>query len=134
MRKIVSAADFKEFVEGESYSGKFVRPVHRETDHPTDPSKKRGDLMGYLFEDYKGEETIIGASHSITKALTAENEGVGNFYQITFVEKVNIDGGRAFNKYDVQAYDNEDEYRQKNVPASTQAESEPKSERKTSRK
>lgn len=117
MRKIVSAADFKEFGQGESYSGKFVRPVLRDADHPTDSDKKKGDLMGYLFEDYKGEETIIGASHSITKALTAESEGVGNFYQITFIEKVQLEKGKSFNRYDVQAYDNEQEFRTANDPA-----------------
>lgn len=110
MRKIVSAAEYKEFGQGETYSGKFIRPVLREQDHETDTSKKRGDLMGFLFEDFKGEETIIGASHSIQKALTAEGEGVGNYYRITFVEKVQLEKGKSFNRYDVQAYDSKEEY------------------------
>lgn len=73
--------------------------------------------MGFLFEDWKGEETIIGASHSIQKALTAEGEGVGNYYQVTFIDKVQLDKGKSFNRYDVQAYENEQEYRLKNDPS-----------------
>lgn len=109
MKQIISAADFKKFEVGESYSGKFLKPVLREKDG-NEPNQKAGDIIGFLFEDINGDETIIPAAERIIKALTAEGQGIGNFYKITFEGKIQMKNGKFFNRYDVQQYDDEKEF------------------------
>lgn len=109
MRSIITGAAFLELAAGESFSGKFLRPVLREKDSP-DGSQKAGSIMGYEFADVHGDIHIVGASHQIEKALTAEGEGIGNFYKITFMGKEETSNGKPFNRYKVDAYNDEKEF------------------------
>lgn len=114
MRTVVSGASFIEFKEvGQSFSGKFLRPLLREKDGKGINGEviPAGTVMGYIFENVDGEEQIVGASHQIEKALTAEGEGVGNYYKVTFGGKGQTADKKPFNKFHVEAYDNEAEFK-----------------------
>lgn len=113
MRQIISGADFFDFEKTAIFSGKFESVVRREKDHPTDFTIKAGDVMGYLFTDKNGDQHIVGASHQIEKALTAENEGVGNYYKIEYLGKGTTAANKPFNKFRVDAYEDEKEFLEK---------------------
>ena len=111
MQTVQSGAEYYDFSQpGTEFSGKFLNPVLRDADHPTETDKKKGDLLGFLFQDANGNETIIGASHAIEKALTKESEGVGRYYRITFLEKTQLDAGRTYNRFKVERFDDEAEF------------------------
>lgn len=112
MKTVTSGADFVNFTEGMEYCGKFLQPVLREQDSPTDPDKKKGDLMGFLFENPDGGNDIVGASHAIEKALTSEGNGAGCFYRITFLGKGENAKGQPFNRFKIEQFDDENEYRE----------------------
>ena len=113
MRQIISGAEFFDFETNPTFSGRFESVVIREKDSP-DGQQKAGSIMGYLFTDINGDQHIIGASHQIEKALTAEHEGTGTYYLITFLGKGETAAGKPFNKFKVDAYDNEKEFIEKN--------------------
>jgi hypothetical protein len=112
MKTIVSGADFFDFDLKPVFSGKFLHTVIREADSETNKDFKKGDVMGYMFQDINGDDHIIGASHQITKALTAEDQGVGNYYKITYLGKGQTAKNQPFNKYEVEQYDDEKEFKE----------------------
>ncbi len=112
MKDIISGADFFDFELRAVFSGKFEHPVIREEDSQTNPEQKKGDVMGYQFEDINGDKHIVGASHQIEKALTAEGEGVGQYYRITFLGKGTTSSNKPFNKFKVQRYEDETEFKE----------------------
>lgn len=108
MKTEVSGADFWDFELKAEFVGKFLNPVIREKDSD---QGKAGEVMGFNFEGADGNIHIIGASHSIEKLLTSEGHGSGMFYRITFLGKGENAKGQPFNKFKIDSFDDEAEYK-----------------------
>jgi len=111
---LVSGADFWDFEEYPVFTGKFIRDVIRETDGKnaaTNPNEKAGSTMGFLFShvdlstgEETGEETIIGNSFSIEKALK-DPKAKSSVLWIEFLGKKDAKdtaNGRPFNQFHIQ--------------------------------
>lgn len=100
---LVSGADFWNFEESPEFIG---TPLGSMVKDPND-----GRVLGFDFADDNGEQWIIGASHSIEKALDMDIEGkkvidLGRKLLIQWKGKISLkDSGKTFNKYYVVMLD-----------------------------
>ena len=105
-KTIVSGAEFYDFEKNPVFVGKYLRDVVREKDGKnaaTNPNEKAGSVMGYLFQAETGDETIIGNSFSIQKALQDPKNREVTLW-IEFEGKTEIKG-KPFNRFHIQTVD-----------------------------
>lgn len=99
-KTLVSGASYHDFQKVPVYIGQYRRDVIREKDGQG-PNEKKGDVIGFVFEDEFGGETIISNSYSIKKAL----ETIGYPHDVTlwieFQGKTMVKG-KPFNRFHVQ--------------------------------
>lgn len=98
-KTLVSGAKFHDFEAAPEHCGTYLSPVVREKDDAVDEKKKAGDIMGYLSVDDDGEETIIGNSHQIGKAI--EQMKKGDRWYIRFIEKTMNSKQQPVNRFEV---------------------------------
>ena len=109
--KQLTNATFWEPKEGETFLGTYTgEKLIREEDQK-DGDGKKGDLMGYKFDDENGLETIIGASASIEQVLEKSENKIekGSVLSFTFEGKGITKKKRPFNKYRVILFDSLEE-------------------------
>lgn len=95
---VESSRDFDEFLslaQGESYTGKFVKPLERENDDPL-----------FVFEDYpsKGYRNCraINQYSSLRPVFTGVTPDDNVVYRITLHRIVDIKGGKTWKDFRVQ--------------------------------
>lgn len=95
--------------EGDTLIGTFTgeRLLREEDQDPKAGDGKKGDLMGYKFDDEDGLEIIVGASASIEQVLDKEENKIvkGSVLSFTFEGKGITKKKRPFNKYRVIQFD-----------------------------
>lgn len=101
-RTLVSGAGFHDFDEQPEFEGIFSGETVIAENDDEKQGRKKGDIMGYLFEGEEGE-TIIGASHSITKAV--EQIVKGDRLLIKFLGKQIKGNGKPFNRFKIDLLD-----------------------------
>lgn len=103
-KTLVSGAGYHDFKTSPVYQGQYRRNVVREKDGDLakNPPEKAGDLIGFIFEDEFGQETIISNSFNILKALEAIKYDTKTTLWIEFQGKVAGKGGRMVNRFHVQ--------------------------------
>ena len=105
---LISGAGFWDFTSIPIFEG---RPLGTHVEDPND-----GRILGYDFVTEDGEQFVIGASHSITKALEMQikdkqNNDIlvlnsGRKLFIKWEGKIDLkEGGRSFNKYTIVLLD-----------------------------
>lgn len=102
LETLISGAEFHNFDEEPIFEGAFQHAVIREKDGPnaaTDPNEKAGSVMGYLFVDDSGMETIIGNSHSVAKAIG--KVGKGDILRFQFLGKGQTASNKPFNRFKI---------------------------------
>lgn len=104
-RTLVSGAAFHDFEASPEFTGTYLTPVVREKDG--DENQKAGDVMGYLFADENGEETIIGNSHQVGKAIEQVKKGDLLYFQ--FLGKTQNSKGQQVNRFRVELIEPGDE-------------------------
>jgi len=101
--KQLSNATFWAPKEGETLIGTYTgeKLVREEDQAPTEGDGKKGDLMGYKFDDEDGLEVIVGAAASIEQILEKEENKIvkGSVLSFTFEGKGITKKKRPFNKY-----------------------------------
>lgn len=97
-KMLISGAKFWDFETEPEFTGTYLGTTVKD---PND-----GRVLGFNFVDQHGELWVIGASHSIEKALEMEIEGTKvnemtePLLYIRFDGKINLkDSGKTFNKY-----------------------------------
>jgi hypothetical protein len=100
---LISGANFWDFETEPVFTG---FPLGTTVNDPND-----GRLLGYNFADEQGEAWVIGASHSVTKAMEMEipyEDSKAMVYKtgkkcfIHWLGKVELkDSGKTFNRYEV---------------------------------
>lgn len=102
-RTLVSGAEFHDFEKDSTvYAGFYGKPVLREKDGlnaEINPNERAGSVMGFLFKDENGVDTIIGNSHQVAKALEQAKEG--DFYRIEFLGKTQNAQGKPVNRFKI---------------------------------
>jgi hypothetical protein len=100
MKTHATGAKFFDFKTSPIFVGKYLgEEIKREEDDAKDDTKKKGDLMGFAFLDLvNDEETIIGSSFAISKAVKGSKKGT--IFGIEFLAK-ETKGDRPFNRFKV---------------------------------
>lgn len=105
-RVLISGADFWPFENTPIFKGTALGTT------VIDPND--GRILGYDFVDENGEQWVIGASHSVEKALDMDIEVEGKTVKVKdsgkplFIHwkgKKNLDNGHTFNQYLVMLLD-----------------------------
>lgn len=98
---LVSGAGYHNWEDEPSYRGKFVDDVKND----------ENEIIGYLFEDSDGEQSVITNTHAITKALnTKVGDGIVRdidcVLEFTFLGKsVLKSSGREYNRFQIDMLD-----------------------------
>lgn len=111
-RTIVSSAQYHDFEQNPIYTGKYVNEQRADI-LDEDTGEIENKVIGFLFEDESGEQSIITNAWSIEKALNTEDEKTnclvkdsGLTIEIEFLGKVQKNGkGRPFNRFKVSLID-----------------------------
>lgn len=102
LETIVSGAEFWDFEKNAQFDGIYLSNSMREQDSLTNPDQKAGDIMGYVCEDDKGEQHIIGNSYAIEKGIDAIK--VGDKIRVTFLGKSLNSKNQPVNRFKFQRY------------------------------
>ncbi len=110
MKVLSSAAEFHDFTLKPTIVGVFEAPIIAEEDAQIknkdgEPKWRKGDLLGYLFEDENGAHYNVGAQTMIKKAI--EKTGIGAVLGITFKGKTETSTGNPLSRYEVIEFDGE---------------------------
>lgn len=106
LETLVSSAEYWPFETNPVFSGIYRRLFVREHDDEKDPTKKAGDIIGFICEqDHTQEEWIIGNSYQIQKGIEQVIEG--ERIRITFMGKTTNAKNQPLNKFLVQKYKNQ---------------------------
>lgn len=104
---LISGADFYNFKEdGVVYIGyytgqKSIREADK-LDGKGNVIAKAGDIMGYIFDNGKGEEVIIGNSHQVEKAMTEFAVQKGDKLRFEFLGETQNAAGQPVNRFKIQ--------------------------------
>ncbi len=102
LETISSGASFHKFEnEGDTYEGILTDQVVEAPEDDEQSGRKKGDLMGFVFEDLDGEQTIIGATAVIEKAITGACNA-GDHLVITFKGKRTNSKNQPVNVFKIQ--------------------------------
>lgn len=96
-RQLVSGGSFHDFETEPVFEGVYKGVVQAEKDNET-RNQKKGDVIGYAFDGENDEESIIGNSHSVRKAIEQVTEGAK--LRIEFLGK-GESNGKPFNKFKI---------------------------------
>jgi hypothetical protein len=99
-KTLKSGATFHDFEDSPIYEGFFTGELVIAEKDNEEASRKKGDVMGYLFENLDGEETIIGNSNAIEKVIPLIS--AGDQLIITFKGKVVGSNGRPYNRFKIE--------------------------------
>jgi len=101
---LVSGAEIWDFDANPEFNG-----VYKGVQLFPDGHEKEGEVLGFLFVDDLGESAIIGASHSIIKALETKIDGQtmvrdlkNPYLSIRFLGKTVNGKGQSFNRFQIE--------------------------------
>ncbi len=105
MKPLISGAEFHDFEATPIYNGKLVSEQVREKDGEGE-NQKAGSVIGFIFENKAGEQSIIGNSHSIAKAVSMVK--LGDWLRIEFLGQGAKNNGQKFNRFKIDALEEAD--------------------------
>jgi hypothetical protein len=121
MKTLISGAEFWLFTpemkdgvqikeaDGEIFRGYFRDILKREKEGPkaaTDDNHKIGATLGYVFEqEGTGEKFVIGAGHSVTKAMNMSGFATDKLMQFKFTGQGRTATNQPFNKFEIEMED-----------------------------
>ena len=104
--KQLTMPDYVNFDETKDFFGAYVEPFKRPNDDKKDKTKKKGDVIGYVFADAKGTNHIVGNSYLIEKYI--KDATPGTVYGFRFLGKQKAEKG-TFNAFDIWGFESMEE-------------------------
>jgi hypothetical protein len=101
--KQLTAPDYHDFEKEKDYVGEYVEQFLRPKDDDKDKTKKKGDLIGYVFQDAKGSKEIVGNSYLVEKSMKEIKKG--DIVGFRFLGQDKNTKGQKFNNFDIWQFD-----------------------------
>lgn len=113
-KTLTSGAEFHKWETAPKYVGRYTGEKQiREKDATVEAGKqledreKAGAVLGYIFEDVEGEQTIIGGAHSVEKAM--EKVQPDQWVAFEWLGKTKNSKGQQVNRFKIDLMDDEKE-------------------------
>lgn len=99
-RALVTAGEFHDFSANPEFEGVWHGDTMLHEKDDENFNVKAGDVRGYIFNTEEKDGIVIGANHSVNKAMDQVNPGA--VMRFTFNGKIERPGKRPFNSFTIE--------------------------------